>query len=468
MRYTSSCLSADGAGLRKNMSVLRRLGVPAGRLSSAAASWPGAEARLWGRRLPLHRPGHLAWGCPGAAAVQGSRAYSTGEWLPTAPIVQQLKASMDAKIIGHADLKRAIIMALLSREHVYAEGPPGVGKTMLAEVAAASTDLKFYFYQMHRDTRLQEIIGDSVIYREQDSGGGEIIRQDNRPGGIITSELCVLDDISRAPGEALNVLLRILNERKFGSADIPLLSAIATANPASDEYYTEPLDPANIDRFCFQIQSIGIIQASNWDEASRVIDLFADGPEAAGLGPAAGAAAGVASVVPRAALDSAYAAITAVRVTEEVKQGLILFLHCLSTKYKLTEQNSLLSDRTFLVKALKVLRTNAVAHQREHTVAADLEVLRFLTTFRVPAKVHAEVPGLLRDIISGKVNFDSIAQSERAFPAYSPRTVAPLKDRVAELHANGAGKGPGPAAVATKKKPPPSRDEIFRVLQANR
>ena len=46
-------------------------------------------------------------------------------------------------------------MALLSREHVYAEGPPGVGKTMLAEVAAAATDLKFYFYQMHRDTRLQ-------------------------------------------------------------------------------------------------------------------------------------------------------------------------------------------------------------------------------------------------------------------------------------------------------------------------
>ena len=67
-------------------------------------------------------------------------------------------------------------------------------------------------------------------------------------------------------------------------------------------------------------------------QASRVIDLFADGPEAAGLGPAAGAAAGVASVVPRTALDSAYTAIAAVRVTEEVKQGLILFLHCLSTK----------------------------------------------------------------------------------------------------------------------------------------
>ena len=40
----------------------------------------------------------------------------------------------------------------------------------------------------------------------------------NRKGGILTAEICVLDDISRAPGEALNVLLRVLNERKFGGS----------------------------------------------------------------------------------------------------------------------------------------------------------------------------------------------------------------------------------------------------------
>ena len=31
------------------------------------------------------------------------------------------------------------------------------------------------------------------------------------------AQMCVLDDISRAPGEALNVLLRVLNERKWGN-----------------------------------------------------------------------------------------------------------------------------------------------------------------------------------------------------------------------------------------------------------
>ena len=64
----------------------------------------------------------------------------------------------------------------------------------------------------------------------------------------------MLDDISRAPGEALNVLLRILNERKFGETPIPLLTAIATSNPLRDEYYNEPLDPANLDRFAIQLR----------------------------------------------------------------------------------------------------------------------------------------------------------------------------------------------------------------------
>lgn len=49
---------------------------------------------------------------------------------------------------------------------VYSVPSLGVGKTMLAEVAAEATSLSFYFYQMHRDTRVQEMVGDSVIVRE--------------------------------------------------------------------------------------------------------------------------------------------------------------------------------------------------------------------------------------------------------------------------------------------------------------
>ena len=83
---------------------------------------------------------------------------------------------------------------------------------------------------MHRDTRLAELIGEAVVLRSNDpQTGGQLIRQHNQPGGVLTADLCVLDDISRAPGESLNVLLRILNERKMGDSKIPLRCAIATS-----------------------------------------------------------------------------------------------------------------------------------------------------------------------------------------------------------------------------------------------
>ena len=46
--------------------------------------------------------------------------------------------------------------------------------------------------------------------------GGEVIVQRVRPGCLLTCDVAVLDDITRAPGEALNVLLRILNEPQGG------------------------------------------------------------------------------------------------------------------------------------------------------------------------------------------------------------------------------------------------------------
>ena len=46
-----------------------------------------------------------------------------------------------------------------------------------------------------------------MIVRESvDSADGEaeLVSQRTEPGGIATADICVLDDITRAPGEALN------------------------------------------------------------------------------------------------------------------------------------------------------------------------------------------------------------------------------------------------------------------------
>lgn len=231
----------------------------------------------------------------------------------------QVRRQMDRFVVGHNDVKEALMLGLIAREHIYLEGPPGTAKTMLAEITSEAAELEFFFYQLHRDTRLAELVGDTVIFREQEEGG-EIIRQMNRKGGILTSQICVLDDISRSPGEALNVLLRVLNERKYGGDPIPLLTAIATGNPTKEDYYNEPLDPANLDRFTLQMKTLGLVGRNHWEDAAQVIDLYAS---------TSSNVREVDEKVDRAALDAANTAMPKVDLTPAVKQLVLEFLNVL-------------------------------------------------------------------------------------------------------------------------------------------
>jgi MoxR-like ATPase len=214
----------------------------------------------------------------------------------------------------------------------------------------------------------------------------------NRKGGVLTAEICVLDDISRAPGEALNVLLRILNERKFGDDTIPLLTAIATGNPTKDEYYNEPLDPANLDRFTIQMRTLGLLQRNQWEQAARVIDLYADDHLSDKLSPK----------VSRAVLDAASVTVPKIDLTAPVKQLLLELLNVLLNDYNLNDSNSLLTDRTFLVKAVKILKSKAVLEGRMHCVPEDLFVLKYLTTFRIPEVLHKRLEEIINELLRKK------------------------------------------------------------------
>lgn len=300
--------------------------------------------------------------------------------------LSHIKECMDRYVIGHDDIKEAILLGLVGREHVYVEGPPGTAKTMLAEIAAKSANLEFFFYQLNRDTRLSELVGDYVIHREYNEGS-EIIRQDIVRGRILTADICVLDDISRAPGEALNVLLRVLNERKYGKERIPLLTTIATGNPARDDYYNEPLDLANLDRFTLQLRVVGLIQKNRWDLAREVIDFYSTHNfEETEIEPA-----------PSANLKDDPNLLLRVELPDLVKEMLIGFVTNLVTRFDLNDNNSLITDRTFLVKAVKMLKAKAVLEQRWVVEPSDLIVLKYMTTFRVPPEVHEKVDDLIEE-----------------------------------------------------------------------
>ncbi len=303
-----------------------------------------------------------------------------------------LKEEMDNLVVGHEDVKMSLLLGIISREHIYIEGPPGTAKTMLSEIISGAAQLKFFFYQLHRDTRLSELVGDLVISKENTENGEEIIKQKIVKGGILTAEICLLDDISRAPGESLNVLLRILNERKFFNESIPLLTAIATSNPTADEYYNEPLDPANLDRFILQINAKGLSYERKWDQVSEVIKLYSKDPDKHD----------VPQRVTRKMLDAYYKKLNSVKIPTEVQNLLKSFVMTLVDKYGLNETNSLISDRTFFVKSLKILKSHALLYDRKSCIPEDLRALRYMTAFRVPEEIYAMIDQIIDEVISQK------------------------------------------------------------------
>ncbi len=324
-------------------------------------------------------------------SVPVARAKESTPLQPLYEALTHVRRAMDQFVIGHEDIKESILLALTAREHIYIEGPPGSAKTMLAEIAAVAANMEFFFYQLHRDTRLTELVGDYVIHRsEQD--GGEQIRQQIIHGGVLTSDICVLDDISRAPGEALNVLLRVLQERKYGRERIPLLTAIATGNPARDDYYNEPLDLANLDRFSLQLRTNSLLENLRWDDARAVIDAYASHDFTdEDVSP-----------MTTSALREYADRLGRIAFPDEVRDQFLLILANILSNFELNENNSLVTDRTFLVKAVKIFKAKAILEGRDYVTSEDLAVLRYLTTFRLPPEVHDQIEDLIEDVTQKK------------------------------------------------------------------
>ncbi|MDH5752226.1 MAG: AAA family ATPase [Deltaproteobacteria bacterium] len=311
-----------------------------------------------------------------------------------------LRASLDEFVIGHDPVKEALMLALIAQEHIYMEGEPGCAKTLLAEVAGATANLRYNFCQFHRDTRLSELVGDVVLVREgrrdQEGSGrsAETIRQGLRPGGVLTAELVLLDDISRAPGEALNVLLRILNERSYQDLELPLLTSIATSNPTGAGYYNEPLDPANLDRFTLQVRTSGALASCDWETARIIIDRYEGSqPDLRGQGgPGAGK-------IDSAHLKGARRAAAAVVIPEAVMAAYLKVLGHLRNHCGCDEKNSLLTDRTMLVKVPRMIQAMALLGGRDRAEGDDLRVLKHILTFRVPPEVYEDLDRIIAEAL---------------------------------------------------------------------
>jgi MoxR-like ATPase len=120
----------------------------------------------------------------------------------------EVEATLNRLVIGHEEAVRALMLALVAREHVVLIGPPGTAKTMLAKYTAKLLDASCYVYLMTRFTVYDEIFGPVDV--EALVKNNELRR---RWSSITKADIVVLDEVFKANSAILNSLLSLMQER---------------------------------------------------------------------------------------------------------------------------------------------------------------------------------------------------------------------------------------------------------------
>jgi MoxR-like ATPase len=153
-------------------------------------------------------------------------------------------------IVGQEAVLEHLLVALLVRGHVLLEGVPGVAKTLMVKALAHSLQAQFRRIQFTPDLMPSDILGTSVFQLQDQS-----FRLNRGP---IFTDLCLADEINRAPAKTQSALLEAMEERRVsldgeehGLGD--LFMVCATQNPVESEG-TYPLPEAQLDRFLLKVQ----------------------------------------------------------------------------------------------------------------------------------------------------------------------------------------------------------------------
>jgi MoxR-like ATPase len=319
-----------------------------------------------------------------------------------AEAIARLRAALDAASVGQDDAKTALVLARLARQHVLLVGPSGCGKSALAEAWLAAAGKSTARLGFHRDTRAAELLGEVALVRSPHERG-ELLALRALPNALARAEVWLLDDLERAPGEALAPLLRMLGERESAHGALPLASAVATLLPRGQSRHAEAPEPAQLDRFALQVRMRGLALAA---DATQAIALLARASEApADAGGREGGPAGAAESDPeksRSGIEAAAGAVRCVAIPASVLDDWHALWRRLA-QLCASAGPPAPSDRVVSACGLAVLRAHALLRARSEASRADLRAARFMLAARVPESLLRAAEQLVERAAAGEL-----------------------------------------------------------------
>ncbi|MEZ6140765.1 MAG: AAA family ATPase [Zavarzinella sp.] len=170
--------------------------------------------------------------------------------------INLFRTSLGRFLINKQPIIDLMVVAAVAQEPLLLVGPPGTAKSdiVLKFKDALNLDDSDYFeYMLTRFTEPSEIIGAIDISKLRD---GAYIRR--KEGKLPTAKLAFLDEIFKSNSAILNILLTIINEKKFYQDGMPEPVPLRILFAATNEIPEQGELAALKDRFVLKILSSSV------------------------------------------------------------------------------------------------------------------------------------------------------------------------------------------------------------------
>jgi MoxR-like ATPase len=185
--------------------------------------------------------------------------------------INRFRTALGRFFVAKQDLIDLMVVAAVAQEPLLLVGPPGTAKSDLVlkfKDALGIADEDYFEYMLTRFTEPSEIIGpiDINLLRE-----GRYVRREQ--GKLPTAQLAFLDEIFKSNSAILNILLTIINERKFYQDGMPQPVNLKILFAATNEVPEQAELAALRDRFALKVESRSVQD----DHFTELVDLGLSG-----------------------------------------------------------------------------------------------------------------------------------------------------------------------------------------------